>query len=363
MTDRTLVDAAARLRREHEPYLVATVACVRGAAYRHPGARMLLTRFRWVAGSVSGGCLEGDINRDGWAHTRHGEAVLFTYASDGAHDEDVRSAFGLGCEGTVEVLVERTNLPGRIDALEVASRCLHAQRRGAIATVYRSTDPGVRVGARMAMVAGGELEAEALPDALREALAAELADAIATGRTRNASHAGTDVLVEAVVPPPRLFVLGAGHDAVLVATLAHHLGWDVVVCAAQPKFSLRDRFAAVADEILVAPAGEIARRIDESERALAIVMSHDHDRDRSLLDALLDSRVRYIGMLGPLARTQHMLAALGRDPDARIHAPIGLTPQDVALAILAGAQAALGQPESLVQAVDPTPEPALSAVG
>src|ERR1051325_5866777 len=78
MTERSIIEAAARLRRQREPYLVATVACVRGSAYRRPGARMLLTQFRWIAGSVSGGCLEGDIASKGWWRTQGGEPVLVT---------------------------------------------------------------------------------------------------------------------------------------------------------------------------------------------------------------------------------------------------------------------------------------------
>ena len=98
MTERTIVEAAERLRRHGEPYLVATVVCVNGAAYRHPGARMLLTRFRWVAGSVSGGCLEGDISEKGWLRTKDGNPVLVTYDATTSVDSDddirlIRRAF------------------------------------------------------------------------------------------------------------------------------------------------------------------------------------------------------------------------------------------------------------------------------
>jgi len=129
MTDRTIVDAAARLRREHEPYLVATVVCVHGSAYRRPGARMLLTRFRWIAGSVSGGCLEGDISSKGWWRTGDGNPVLVTYDSrtpQDADDDEVRAAFGLGCDGIVEVMLERAG-QARLDPLELAHRCVQAQ--------------------------------------------------------------------------------------------------------------------------------------------------------------------------------------------------------------------------------------------
>src|SRR5688500_5876903 len=107
VTERSIVEAAARLRRHGEPYLVATVVSTSGTAYRRPGARMVLTRFRWVAGTVTGGVLEGDISNTGWQKTKEAPLLVRYDAADGgpAEDEDIRSAFGLGCDGAVEVLI------------------------------------------------------------------------------------------------------------------------------------------------------------------------------------------------------------------------------------------------------------------
>ncbi|HEY2735420.1 MAG TPA: XdhC family protein, partial [Polyangiales bacterium] len=57
----SLLQNAEALRARGEPFVVATVMRVRGSAYRRPGARMLATEREWRAGSISGGCLEGDI--------------------------------------------------------------------------------------------------------------------------------------------------------------------------------------------------------------------------------------------------------------------------------------------------------------
>ena len=61
---------------------------------------------------------------------------------------------------------------------------------------------------------------------------------------------------------------------------------------------------------------------------------------------LLATRVRYIGMLGPRARTRRMLDELEVEADTRLHAPVGLelgaeTPQEIALAIAAEVQSVL----------------------
>ena len=354
MTERSIVEAAERLRRHGEPYLVATVVCVNGTAYRRPGARMILTRFRWVAGSVSGGCLEGDISEKGWMRTRDGNPVLVTYDATSSQDDDddIRSAFGLGCDGTVEVMLERAGIAGRIDALEFASRCLKAHKRGAVTTVFHSTDPAVRVGARLAIMAGGEVEQEneALAPDVRDRIAADMRGVIEVGRASNHTYetekGKIEVLIEAVLPPARLFLCGTGHDAVPVAMLARSMGWDVIVCSSEAKYATRDRFSMV-DEVLVGSPDEITARIAESDRAVAVVMNHNCDRDRDALKMLLATKLRYVGVIGPRSRTRRLLRDIGvDDEDPRIVGPAGLeigaeTPQELALAIVGEMQAVL----------------------
>jgi xanthine/CO dehydrogenase XdhC/CoxF family maturation factor len=352
MTERSIVDAASRLRSHHEAHLIATVVAVRGSAYRRPGARMILTRFRWVAGSVSGGCLEGDVQRNGWMRTRDGKPAVLTYDASSGDDDDVRAAFGLGCDGAVDVLLERAGIHGRIDALEVAERCIKQQRRGAVATVYRSEDPVIHAGSRMALVAGGSLELELDPIAAqtREAIAADMARVLETGttlgRAYDTAQGRIDVLVEAMLPPPRLFLFGAGHDALPIAQLARGVGWDVVVCSPQPKYATRERFGSLAEVTFAAPP-EIAAKINATDRAVCVVCGHHYNRDRDSLAVIVGTRTRYIGVLGPRPRTARMFGELcvGID-DPRLHAPIGLdlhaeTPQEIALAIIAEIQQTL----------------------
>jgi xanthine/CO dehydrogenase XdhC/CoxF family maturation factor len=348
-----ILDAAARLRRQREPHLIATVVRVQGSAYRRPGARMVLTRFRWITGSVSGGCLEGDIGKKGWWRTQDGEPIVVTYDSriDGdADDDDIRSAFGIGCNGVVDVMLERAGTTGRLDALAFASGCIAAQQRGAIATVIRSDVPAIKVGSRVAVRGGETVHADEL---LQTAMLADARAATATGESSNRTYASArgsvDVFIEAIVPPPRVFVLGTGHDAVPVVELARQLGWDVTVCADQVRVTTRERFRR-ADEIIVGTPAELAARIEECDRPVAIVMNHNYDRDRLHLSMLLESRATYVGVLGPRARTARMLDELGviLGGDTRLHAPIGLTigaetPHEIALAIAAEITAVLAR--------------------
>jgi xanthine/CO dehydrogenase XdhC/CoxF family maturation factor len=143
-----------------------------------------------------------------------------------------------------------------------------------------------------------------------------------------------------------------GHDAVPVLALARAMGWRTTVIVASSSIATRERFEA-ADDLLAGPVDALQAVLGGHRETFAVVMSHDYDRDRACLGALLRSRARYIGVLGPRKRTERILAELAHngppiaaDVLARLHAPIGLdlgseTPQEVALAILAEVQAAM----------------------
>src|SRR5207237_1254276 len=60
---REILGGIEAVRERGEDAILATVVEVRGSTYRRAGARLLLDRSGWVAGGISGGCLEGDVLR------------------------------------------------------------------------------------------------------------------------------------------------------------------------------------------------------------------------------------------------------------------------------------------------------------
>ena len=342
-----IVREADALRREGAPFLLATVVAVRGSSYRRPGARMIVSGDRWVAGCVSGGCLEGDVIRRGAHRVRHGAPVVVTY--DSTSDDEIGWGFGLGCNGVVEVMLEQIDGSTAVDPLLFASRCIAAETRGVLVTVFRSDDAAIPVGSRLAVRADEPVAATLAPGPPRDAL--ERAARAARATTTLETH-GVSALVELLEPPPRLFVCGTGHDALPVVTLARSMGWRVTVAAGHPSAATKGRFLA-ADELLAGPGSVLRDAASRHARSFAVVMSHDYDRDKECLAALLEARVEYIGVLGPKRRTERMLAELAQAgasiTDAmlsRVHAPVGLdlgaeTPQEIALALVSEVQATL----------------------
>lgn len=95
---------ALRARRLGQPVALATVVGIEGSGYRHEGARLLIRPDGTTCGTISGGCLEGDVTELARQVLAEGRARRVTY--DLTNDEDGLWGLGMGCNGVVEILIE-----------------------------------------------------------------------------------------------------------------------------------------------------------------------------------------------------------------------------------------------------------------
>jgi xanthine dehydrogenase accessory factor len=98
-----ILDDIDRWRAAGKRVAVARVVGVEGSGPRDPGAAMAVSEDGEVAGSVSGGCVEGAVVEEALAVLGgDGTPRMLTY---GIADEDA-FAVGLTCGGTIHVFVE-----------------------------------------------------------------------------------------------------------------------------------------------------------------------------------------------------------------------------------------------------------------
>jgi xanthine/CO dehydrogenase XdhC/CoxF family maturation factor len=106
MTDmkenREIALAMEEVKRAGKKMALATVVRVKGSAYRREGAKMLIDEEGKMTGVISGGCLEPDVVEVAKQVMIEGRPVLKRYDLD----EDLVWGLGLGCPGTVDVLIE-----------------------------------------------------------------------------------------------------------------------------------------------------------------------------------------------------------------------------------------------------------------
>jgi xanthine dehydrogenase accessory factor len=92
-----------RWRKQGKRIAVARVVDVEGSGPRDPGATMAVSSDGEVAGSVSGGCVEGAVLHEALSllqGERQPGMVTFGYSDDEAF------AVGLTCGGTIHLFVE-----------------------------------------------------------------------------------------------------------------------------------------------------------------------------------------------------------------------------------------------------------------
>ncbi|UPV76339.1 XdhC family protein (plasmid) [Halorussus limi] len=315
---------------------VATVTAVEGSAYRRPGAKRVLADDAAV-GAITAGCLEGPV-------ADLAERALADGPVRGTFDltGDDAWEFGLGCNGVVDVLVEPADESFRPALERVADG-----ERVALTTVVsgESADgsdeyPDAPVGARSLVAENGEVaaaDADArppLPDDLLAAVRERAGEFAAAGRsdtvTVETDRGTAAVFVDGLEPAPELLVFGHGADVRPVARLAREAGFRVTVATARGARADAERFSAAHDVVATRPTA-VGDAVSRPADTYAVVMSHNFVDDRLALESLLDTRVPYVGLMGPRKRFDAMreeFAEAGVELSAadaeRIGTPVGL---------------------------------------
>lgn len=199
-------------------------------------------------------------------------------------------------------------------------------------------------------VGGGQLELIMVKHAL-EALAdgrpRRYRYDFAGGDSQNLSKAclgTTDFFVQPSPAPPLLYIFGAGHIGVALAPIAHGAGFRVTVVDERPAYASADRFPRGID-VVAGRYAETAGTLPFDERTFAVVVTHGHEHDETVLRACLDRPWRYLGMIGSQAKVARIFESLGTDDVRRkrlaaVRAPIGLgiggrSPGEIAVSIAA----------------------------
>lgn len=324
-----------------EDAVLATVVKTRGSSYRNPGARFLITASGQRAGSVSGGCLEDDLAKKAFWLTENGSAIRkYDTTPDG---EIATSGYGLGCNGTIYVLLERLTCEDP-KTVELIREVLSTRRCAAIA---QHTE-GERAGERLTIDASGRVSHTIANASTSVLLETEARAALGQLGSRTILlPSGEEFFVEVVTPAPHLLIFGAGSDAVPLTRTAKLLGWRVSVFDSRSHYVRREKFPE-ADAVSLRAGGERAERLEIDPWTAAVLMSHSYAQDLTNLRELAAYPLNYLGILGPRKRTLQLLsdAGINKDSMPALHAPMGLDigadgAEQVALAVAAEIQAAL----------------------
>jgi len=297
---RGLLAGLERLHAAGADALLGIVVATEGSTYQKPGALVLLDRHGLRHGVISGGCLEPELEGRAAAIFASGRATLVDF--DTRSDEDLVFGSGTGCRGRVHLLL----LP---------------QPTGA-----------------------------PLAQALREA--AQDGTTLHLALTLDADETGAGSAWVAARPdmPQRRWHWDSRGAALAAETpalldIARRFGWFVDVVEHRRRWSAFARAAQAGNLLELAPVAA-AVELERHRIDAAIVMSHNYAIDAQHLRFCARGTIGYVGLLGPPARRDALLAELGTDADllrGRLRAPVGLDlggsgPEAIALAIAAELQ-------------------------
>ncbi len=320
VSDRDILRQAEDWGRLGRGVAIATVVETFGSAPRPLGSHLIVEDSGLFCGSVSAGCVEGDVITAAQDCIADGASRLLEF---GVADETAWRA-GLSCGGRITVHVERLDME-RLALVSQINTEIAARRACALVTP----------------IGGGAARLFRAQDFLSSAVGA-LNQKLRAEESGLADEDGQRVFVNIYRPGPRLIIIGGVHVAQALAPMARLAGFDIVIVDPRGAYAAAERFPTARLDV---------RWPDEALPAIGLdaftavaLLTHDPRIDDPALRLALDSPCFYVGALGSRAtqkRRIERLSAAGvpQTELSRLRAPIGLdiaavSPAEIAVSIL-----------------------------
>ena len=322
---------------EGKPFAIARVIRTWGSAPRGVGSAMLVAPEMAVAGSVSGGCIEGEVIEAAIKVIETGKPRRLDF---GVSDELAWSV-GLSCGGQVSVWVALFPLFSADSTERLAGKQLLEALQSNQPVVWVTRMEPEAPEQYLFFPESSEPQAPELPAPL-------VASAREAYRKRESGlqEIGGHLYFFHVLPRrARLIVVGAGHITIPLVQMARILDFEVFIIDPRQVFASPDRFPTPPDHLISRWPQEVLPNLKPDEDTYTVLLTHDPKIDDPALHLLLRSPVAYIGALGSRKTHQKRIqrleaAGFSRETIERIHGPAGLdihaqTPEEIALSILA----------------------------
>lgn len=291
-------------------FALAFVVRTSGSAPRPIGSAMAVREDGLIAGSVSGGCVEGAVVQAAHRALKSGHGELLEF---GPETDAVLFEVGLSCGGGLAVWVAPT------DGGVAWRKLLEAIRSRQPADLFLSL-------------------CSERPRAAVQTAAGVWGDEALLSASEN-------VFRRRFEPAYRLLVVGAVHIAIPLVGMAKRMGWETVVVDPRSAFAVPERFPDPPEQLLPEWPDRAFERIGIDARTFVVTLTHDPKIDDPALAIALRSPAAYVGALGG-SKTQEKKRAtlremgLSEDSMSRLHGPVGLdlgaeSPEEIAVSILA----------------------------
>ncbi len=316
---------------------IATVVKIYGSAPRGLGAKMAVNEDGQMAGSVSGGCVEGAVVGEALQVIKSQQPKLLHY---GISNETAFSV-GLACGGEIEIFVE----PLKENVFLHLMEDLKKQRLTVLVKIIQGNFLGAafQFYNQESFFDWGDF-----PDQIRQNVIQEAKIQLSTQQcARKKIDLGgeeLEIFYDVFPPEPKLVMIGAVHIAIPLVKFAKEVGFQTIVVDPRKAFATPERFAHADQLILKWPQDYLVENPPD-EGTYVVTISHDEKLDVPALRIACESDAFYVGALGSkktFSGYKQQIIEAGGDEYAveRIYSPVGLDigargPEEIALAIIA----------------------------
>ena len=313
---------------QHKKLALATVVEVRGSAYRREGTRMTVDENGNWQGNISGGCLEGDILRKAQKVIESQKSILVTYDTRESENKELRLA--LGCNGIISILIEPVNEEIR-KMSETLLEKFNNEKTTFLSTSIQISNQTIFVNREISEKTFFVNDTKSNEDECR----VEKQDS-------------KIILFEKIGLPRKLIIWGSGPDVKPLAQFSSQLGWKTVVVSDQISEIEKANIENV--HLIKSNHSEFLNHVSLHQNTALVLVSHDYYKDYFVLEKIVTSKVKYIGIMGPKRRGSKMVEELlANQPSLVLNQqnlfyPVGLdigsdNPAEIALSIIAEIQA------------------------
>lgn len=313
--------------------VLATIIHVEGSAYRKEGTSMLFRRDGTQVGLLSAGCLETDLACRVQEARNGGTAQTVIY--DMQAEDDWSWGQGAGCNGVIHVHIEPVDAFLRDQLYKLK---FHLDNGNRVTMIKKMTNDH-QVSDYLFLADGQHLFGKWHGGVPREikTLINDVHQSYPKSGIKYFAELPANLYIHCFEPKPRLIIFGAGADAVPLVKVASLAGFSVVVSDWRSNLCTETNFPA-ADRLLVGYPSETIPLLHVTSSDSVLIITHQFQRDKELVDQLKGQKLSYLGVLGPSLRTQRLLD--GKSIPAEISSPVGLSigaegPEEIAISIVA----------------------------
>ncbi len=297
-----------RWTEESKPFALARVLETWGSSPRPVGAAVIISEQGELAGSVSGGCVEGAVVKEAKHVIGTGGFKVLDY---GVTDDEAWNV-GLSCGGRIKLLLQDITTSNSI-----------LQQLTLDGSVFVTDFSGAKL--IECVLSGGRVQGDTVPE-LVQVKAKEL---LSARRSQVIEEVDKKYFIHVFPRKSQLLIIGAAHITADLVHLASSFDFETVVIDPRGAFTNKTQFITRPDRIFESYPSEVMGDFLLDQNTFAVVLSHDPKIDDNALHILLKTKVAYIGALGSRKTHERRTARLrqagfSEEEIGRIESPVGV---------------------------------------